>query len=150
MHEPIKPLACSLFNEVQLIQKLKALIDKKTGKVSVKHPRCVRLVILCPLKISLCLYICLFHDRFIKQDQVAIASLQATGIICLETFKEFPQMARFTLRDEGIHVHSVCVSVCVIAFLNAKKIIGLKSNFRGLYFFFLLGEHYIPYVAGLH
>jgi len=32
---------------------------------------------------------------------VVIARLQTAGIICLETFKEFPQMARFTLRDEG-------------------------------------------------
>ena len=39
--------------------------------------------------------------RFVKQDQVVIARLQTAGIICLETFKEFPQMARFTLRDEG-------------------------------------------------
>lgn len=39
--------------------------------------------------------------RFVKQDQVAIAELQTDGPICLETFKEFPPMARFTLRDEG-------------------------------------------------
>ena len=39
--------------------------------------------------------------RFVKQDQVVIARLQTAGVICLETFKEFPQMARFTLRDEG-------------------------------------------------
>ena len=43
--------------------------------------------------------VCVF--RFVKQDQVAIARLQTAGVICLETFKEFPQMARFTLRDEG-------------------------------------------------
>ena len=33
---------------------------------------------------------------------MVIARLQTAGIICLETFKEFPQMARFTLRDEGM------------------------------------------------
>ena len=59
------------------LQQLKALIDRKTGKVATKRP------------------------RFVKQDQVAIAVLQTSGVICLETFKDFPQMARFTLRDEG-------------------------------------------------
>ena len=43
-----------------------------------------------------------YYFRFVKQDQVVIARLQTAGIICLETFQAFPQMARFTLRDEGI------------------------------------------------
>ena len=34
-----------------------------------------------------------------------IAELQTAGVICLETFKDFPQMARFTLRDEGWSVN---------------------------------------------
>ncbi|XP_072029985.1 eukaryotic peptide chain release factor GTP-binding subunit ERF3A-like [Amphiura filiformis] len=62
--------------EVQ-IKTLLALVDKKTGAKSKQRP------------------------RFIKQDQVAIARLQTTGVVCMETFKEFPQMGRFTLRDEG-------------------------------------------------
>ena len=41
------------------------------------------------------------RPRFVKQDQVCIARLRAAGTICLETFKDFPQMGRFTLRDEG-------------------------------------------------
>ena len=63
------------------VQQLKALIDRKTGKVATKRP------------------------RFVKQDQVMIAELQTAGVICLETFKDFPQMARFTLRDEGWSVN---------------------------------------------
>ena len=59
------------------IKQLLAIIDKKTGKAATLKP------------------------RFVKQDQVAIAELQTDGPICLETFKEFPPMARFTLRDEG-------------------------------------------------
>lgn len=39
--------------------------------------------------------------RFVKQDQGVIVRLEATGVICMESFKEFPQLARFTLRDEG-------------------------------------------------
>lgn len=59
------------------LQALICLIDKKTGEKSQKRP------------------------RFVKQDQVCIARLRTAGTICLETFKEFPQMGRFTLRDEG-------------------------------------------------
>uniref|UniRef100_A0A1A8PPZ0 Tr-type G domain-containing protein n=1 Tax=Nothobranchius rachovii TaxID=451742 RepID=A0A1A8PPZ0_9TELE len=62
--------------EVQ-ITTLICLVDKKTGDKSKTRP------------------------RFVKQDQVCIARLRAAGVICLETFKDFPQMGRFTLRDEG-------------------------------------------------
>uniref|UniRef100_A0A3B3IJB7 G1 to S phase transition 1, like n=1 Tax=Oryzias latipes TaxID=8090 RepID=A0A3B3IJB7_ORYLA len=62
--------------EVQ-ITALICLVDKKTGEKSKTRP------------------------RFVKQDQVCIARLRTAGTICLETFKEFPQMGRFTLRDEG-------------------------------------------------
>ncbi|XP_038830623.1 eukaryotic peptide chain release factor GTP-binding subunit ERF3A-like [Salvelinus namaycush] len=62
--------------EVQ-ITALICLVDKKTGEKSKTRP------------------------RFVKQDQVCIARLRCAGTICLETFKDFPQMGRFTLRDEG-------------------------------------------------
>ena len=56
-------------------------------------------------------------SRFVKQDQVVIARLQTSGVICLETFKEFPQMARFTLRDEGlVHSDPVCALTSVSLF----------------------------------
>lgn len=58
-------------------QALICLVDKKSGEKSKTRP------------------------RFVKQDQVCIARLRAAGVICLETFKDFPQMGRFTLRDEG-------------------------------------------------
>ena len=41
------------------------------------------------------------RPRFIKQDQVALARLQTSGVVCIEKFTDFPQMGRFTLRDEG-------------------------------------------------
>ncbi|KAJ3608150.1 hypothetical protein NHX12_025200 [Muraenolepis orangiensis] len=62
--------------EVQ-ITALICMVDKKSGEKSKTRP------------------------RFVKQDQVCIARLRAAGTICLETFKDFPQMGRFTLRDEG-------------------------------------------------
>ncbi|XP_037133467.1 eukaryotic peptide chain release factor GTP-binding subunit ERF3A isoform X1 [Syngnathus acus] len=62
--------------EVQ-ISALICMVDKKSGEKSKTRP------------------------RFVKQDQVCIARFRAAGIICMETFKDFPQMGRFTLRDEG-------------------------------------------------
>ncbi|MEE6497574.1 hypothetical protein FKM82_002774 [Ascaphus truei] len=59
------------------ITALICLVDKKSGEKSKTRP------------------------RFVKQDQVCIARLKTAGTICLETFKDFPQMGRFTLRDEG-------------------------------------------------
>ncbi|BFZ03047.1 hypothetical protein BsWGS_06086 [Bradybaena similaris] len=60
------------------LKALLCLVDKKTGEKSQLRP------------------------RFIKPDQAGIARLEVNdGIICLETFKDFPQMGRFTLRDEN-------------------------------------------------
>ncbi|XP_038067825.1 eukaryotic peptide chain release factor GTP-binding subunit ERF3A-like isoform X2 [Patiria miniata] len=62
--------------EVQ-ITTLIALVDKKTGKTIKQRP------------------------RFIKQEQIAIARFECAGVLCMETFSDFQQMGRFTLRDEG-------------------------------------------------
>jgi len=59
------------------IKALICLIDKKTGEKSKTRP------------------------RFIKQDQIAIARFVSNHPICMETFKDHPQLGRFTLRDEG-------------------------------------------------
>lgn len=58
-------------------QALICLVDKKSGDKSKTRP------------------------RFVKQDQVAIMRIECSGMICLEQFKLFPQMGRFTLRDES-------------------------------------------------
>ncbi|XP_060666850.1 eukaryotic peptide chain release factor GTP-binding subunit ERF3A isoform X1 [Drosophila nasuta] len=59
------------------VKALICLVDKKTGEKSKTRP------------------------RFVKQDQVAIMRIECYGMICLEQFKLFPQMGRFTLRDEN-------------------------------------------------
>lgn len=59
------------------VKALICLVDKKTGDKSKTRP------------------------RFVKQDQVAIMRIECSGMICLEQFKLFPQMGRFTLRDES-------------------------------------------------
>ncbi|CAH4032577.1 eukaryotic peptide chain release factor GTP-binding subunit ERF3A isoform X1 [Pieris brassicae] len=59
------------------VKALICLVDKKTGDKSKTRP------------------------RFVKQDQVAIMRIECAGIICLEPFKKFAQMGRFTLRDEN-------------------------------------------------
>lgn len=61
------------------MQALICLVDRKTGLKSNMRP------------------------RFVKQDQVVIMRLECAGVVCLEEFKLFPQMGRFTLRDEGIN-----------------------------------------------
>jgi peptide chain release factor subunit 3 len=52
-------------------------IDKKSGKKSKAAP------------------------KFIKQGDVFIAALETSQPICLETYSDFPQLGRITLRDEG-------------------------------------------------
>ncbi|KAI0242555.1 translation termination factor GTPase eRF3 [Massospora cicadina] len=59
------------------ITKLLHLIDKKTGRRSKRPP------------------------PFVKKGQKVIAELETTGIVCMEAFSEYPQLGRFTLRDEG-------------------------------------------------
>ncbi|VDN51172.1 unnamed protein product [Dracunculus medinensis] len=39
--------------------------------------------------------------RFVKQDEKCIMRLESAEPFCMEPFKDFPQMGRFTLRDEG-------------------------------------------------
>ncbi|CAG8573411.1 1650_t:CDS:10 [Acaulospora morrowiae] len=59
------------------ISALLHLIDKKTGKKSKRPP------------------------QFVKKSQKVIARLETAGPICVEAFDEYPQLGRFTLRDEG-------------------------------------------------
>jgi peptide chain release factor subunit 3 len=59
------------------VKALICLVDKKTGEKSKTRP------------------------RFVKQDQVAIMRLECAGVVCMEPFTLFPQMGRFTIRDEG-------------------------------------------------
>ncbi|XP_002129073.3 eukaryotic peptide chain release factor GTP-binding subunit ERF3A-like [Ciona intestinalis] len=61
--------------EEVVIKQLICLLDRKTGEKK--------------------------KTRFVKQDQTVIARLQTQGPVCIESFKNFPQMGRFTLRDEG-------------------------------------------------
>lgn len=66
----------SAAEEIQ-ISALLHLIDRKTGKKTRKPP------------------------QFVKQGQKAIARIETSGPICIETFEKLPQLGRFTLRDEG-------------------------------------------------
>ena len=55
------------------------MVDKKSGEKDLKN-----------------------RPRFIKQDQIAICRFEVTGgVICMESFKLFPQLGRFTLRYEN-------------------------------------------------
>lgn len=77
-----------------------ALLDKK-GQKSKQQPRSE-----CVIEIYNNKSFIVHCFRFVKQDQVCIADLEAAGIICIEEFSEFPSMGRFTLRDEGKALHT--------------------------------------------
>uniref|UniRef100_A0A8C4YCC2 G1 to S phase transition 1 n=1 Tax=Gopherus evgoodei TaxID=1825980 RepID=A0A8C4YCC2_9SAUR len=81
------------------ITALICLVDKKSGEKSKTRP------------------------RFVKQDQVCIARLRTAGTICLETFKEFPQMGRFTLRDEG---KTTCATIKVLVLVAPERLHKVK------------------------
>lgn len=66
----------AIIEEVTL-KALICLVDKKSGEKSKTRP------------------------RFVKQDEIAIARFSSDDVICIETFKDHPQLGRFTLRDEG-------------------------------------------------
>ncbi|ORZ24169.1 P-loop containing nucleoside triphosphate hydrolase protein [Absidia repens] len=53
------------------------LVDKKTNRKSKRPP------------------------QFVKQGQKVIARIETSGPLCVETFDDYPQLGRFTLRDEG-------------------------------------------------
>merc|ERR1719479_802608 len=74
--ENIKAKVKAMSEEVK-IKTLICLVDKKTNEKSKTRP------------------------RFIKQEQIAIVRFEAHHPICMETFKDHPQLGRFTLRDEG-------------------------------------------------
>lgn len=38
---------------------------------------------------------------FFQSIQVAIMRFETSGVICMEAFRDHPQLGRFTLRDEG-------------------------------------------------
>ncbi|RHZ76914.1 hypothetical protein Glove_187g39 [Diversispora epigaea] len=59
------------------ISALLHLLDKKTGRKSKRPP------------------------QFIKKGQKVIARFESAGPICVEAFDNYPQLGRFTLRDEG-------------------------------------------------
>jgi translation elongation factor EF-1alpha len=55
-----------------------ALLDKK-GKIEKKKP------------------------KFVRQDDAVIVRLEVqSGAVCLELFKDYAQLGRFTLRDKGM------------------------------------------------
>jgi peptide chain release factor subunit 3 len=58
------------------------MLDKKTGKKSKNAP------------------------KFVRQGDACIARLECQQPICLETYEEYQQLGRFTLRDEGFNLSS--------------------------------------------
>jgi peptide chain release factor subunit 3 len=47
------------------------------------------------------------RPRFVKEGQTCIMRIETSEMFCLDTFKEFEQMGRIMLRDEGLHLHAL-------------------------------------------
>ena len=58
--------------------------------------------------------------QFAKKSQRVVALLEATAPICIERFSDYPQLGRFTLRDEGTGV-SLVVSLTLSLTLHYRK-----------------------------
>ncbi|XP_050422019.1 eukaryotic peptide chain release factor GTP-binding subunit ERF3A isoform X1 [Adelges cooleyi] len=102
--DPIHPVkTCRIFDGQVVILEYKSIIC--AGYSAVMHIHCVAEVV--EVKALICLVDrktglkSNMRPRFVKQDQVVIMRLECSGVVCLEEFKLFPQMGRFTLRDEG-------------------------------------------------
>lgn len=85
------------------LKALICLVDRKTGEKSKQRP------------------------RFIKQDQIAIVRFESEDVICMERFKDHPQLGRFTLRDEGEKTNdlllvALCWILCVYRILTVALI----------------------------
>jgi len=70
----------TLAEEVTLLSLLH-YFDKATGRKSKKPP------------------------QFAKKGQRVVALVEAPGLVCVERFVDYPQLGRFTLRDEGNFIH---------------------------------------------
>ena len=60
--------------------------------------------------------------RCAKDREVVFAKLQLASPICIESFDQFPQLGRFTLRDEGQFV------VIIVWLLSPTWLSGLKPR----------------------
>ena len=60
--------------------------------------------------------------RCAKEREVVFAKLQLASPICIESFDQFPQLGRFTLRDEGQFV------VVIVWLLSPTRLSGLKPR----------------------
>ena len=58
--------------------------------------------------------------QFAKKSQRIVALLEATAPICIERFSDYPQLGRFTLRDEGTSV-GLAVSLTLSLTLHCRK-----------------------------
>ncbi|CAJ0641017.1 11958_t:CDS:2 [Entrophospora sp. SA101] len=78
IHSCVEEVSISVKNQLYIYKSsLLHLIDKKTGRKSKRPP------------------------QFVKKGQKVIAKLETQGPICLEAFSDYPQLGRFTMRDEG-------------------------------------------------
>jgi peptide chain release factor subunit 3 len=100
LSEEVSLLVCVLFIGLEwhrsiYTQELLHYLDKKTGKRSKKPPQFAKKGKFASSFNSILL------TRFRPLGMQIIAKVETTAPICIETYKDYPQLGRFTLRDEG-------------------------------------------------
>lgn len=66
---------------LSFLQNILAMMDPKTGKPVPPGSR---------------------PPKFVKQNQTCLMRLECPEVFCMERYKDFSHMGRFTLRDEGL------------------------------------------------
>ena len=67
--------------------------------------------------------------QFAKRGQRIVALIEASAPICVERFVDYPQLGRFTLRDEGAYVFFILF--CAISLNNLFLCRKNCGNWKG-------------------
>jgi peptide chain release factor subunit 3 len=92
--------------------------DKATGRKSKKPPQFAKRG---NLEFHLTFYQANEHDV----GQKIVALVETTAPVCVEKFVDYPQLGRFTLRDEGQSCISTTFFICSCSSPNIGKTIAI-------------------------
>lgn len=63
--------------------------------------------------------------QFAKKGQRIVALIEAPGLVCVEKFTDYPQLGRFTLRDEGEFIRYRLPLCRTVSYARAGKTIAI-------------------------
>lgn len=68
------------------------------------------------------------NPRYLCKGDIGIIAIELPHLTCLSTYKQLPQLGRFTLRDEGMLVHVELALYCVVSGVSCVTDIDLHSR----------------------